>query len=301
MTSSCREWSLDLDEPIAGSALSDTDRWIVLQYQRPWGPKAYAQADLPPAVRHHLDTTLAQVPRSRIQLIRRPDPKPTDGLALYLARVDPGETEVQGYRLSSYEALLALDLVGLLEGTAAGERPVRKRPLFLVCTHGKRDRCCARWGVPVYDALRASLGEGLVWQSDHLGGHRFAANVLALPSGLQYGRLTADDVPALAEAHARGELPALRFYRGRCAYGSAEQAAEWYLLEALGRTDPDNFRLRASDLSDDGVRTCTFEDLRGGREHTLAVAKQPLGELAKSCRAEPEPSAAYRRVDSHVG
>jgi hypothetical protein len=291
----CRERSLAVDEPIAGSAVADTDRWIVLQYQPHWAGKAYAGAELPPLVRQHLDGALAAVPRSRLQLVRRPDHLPTAGLALYLVRVEPEGAETLAFRLSSYEALLGLDLAGLLQGTAAGPKPLRSRPLYLVCTHGTRDRCCARWGMPVYEALRDALGTELVWQSDHLGGHRFAANVLALPHGLAFGRLGPEDVPALVAARARGELPELRFYRGRCAYGPAQQAAEWFLLDDLERKDAESFRLVASELGEDGGWTCTFEDRHDGGQHTLAVSKRPLGELVVSCGAEPEPVSGFVR------
>ena len=47
---------------------------------------------------------------------------------------------------------------------------------------------CLR-GTAVFRALAGHVPEDDLWLSSHQGGHRFAANVLVLPSGMQLGRL----------------------------------------------------------------------------------------------------------------
>ncbi len=47
---------------------------------------------------------------------------------------------------------------------------------FLSAFTGRRDRCCARLGVPLFDALAPHVDADRLWQSSHHGGHRFAAN-----------------------------------------------------------------------------------------------------------------------------
>ena len=47
-------------------------------------------------------------------------------------------------------------------------------PIVLVCAHGRRDACCARLGPPLFDALAPHCPPDALWQSSHLGGHRFA-------------------------------------------------------------------------------------------------------------------------------
>jgi hypothetical protein len=64
-----------------------------------------------------------------------------------------------------------------------------------------------------------------VWQSSHLGGHRFAATAVCLPGGFQYGRLRAADGPDLLRAHERKELYDLDKYRGCTAFSAPVQAA----------------------------------------------------------------------------
>ena len=98
-------------------------------------------------------------------------------------------------------------------------------PLLLVCTHGKHDRCCARYGRPLYQALAEQADDGWVWQSSHVGGDRFAGNVVVLPDGLYFGRVEPADAWSLLDEYLAGRID-LEHYRGRSAHTFAEQAAE---------------------------------------------------------------------------
>lgn len=63
---------------------------------------------------------------------------------------------------------------------------------LLVCTHGSRDICCASIGQPTYMELhsRCSNSHTRVWRLSHTGGHRLAPNVIDMPSGRYWSRLT---------------------------------------------------------------------------------------------------------------
>jgi hypothetical protein len=50
------------------------------------------------------------------------------------------------------------------------------------------DLCCARFGIPVYNALRAEPSVR-VWRTSHFGGHRFAPTLKEFPSGYMWGFL----------------------------------------------------------------------------------------------------------------
>src|SRR5699024_12694878 len=82
----------------------------------------------------------------------------------------------------------ALDLSGPVNN--AGE--VIRQPLMLVCTHGKRDVCCALKGRPLAAELNDHFGNSLVWESSHMKGHRFAAVSLPMPWAYSFGRLNAE-------------------------------------------------------------------------------------------------------------
>ena len=116
-------------------------------------------------------------------------------------------------------------------------------PLLLVCTHGRKDWCCALRGRPVAAAL-ADLDPEPVWECSHLGGDRFAATALSLPSGVTHGRLTPDDAPALVAALRSGRVLPHR-WRGRSCDPGVVQAAEGHARLERGIDAVDALRPRA--------------------------------------------------------
>ncbi len=56
----------------------------------------------------------------------------------------------------------------------------------LVCTHGRRDRCCGALGTALFSKISADpLAKAGVrtWRTSHTGGHRFAPTAVVLPEG----------------------------------------------------------------------------------------------------------------------
>jgi hypothetical protein len=87
-------------------------------------------------------------------------------------------------------------------------------------------------------AALAAAYPGRVWECSHVGGHRFAANLVCLPDGVWYGRLTPDDALLAAGKYEHGRLHLPRL-RGRSSFPVAAQAADALLrvrdgLDALG-------------------------------------------------------------------
>ena len=129
--------------------------------------------------------------------------------------------------------LLALDLGRDLTDHDGG--------LWLVCTNGRRGRCCAEIGRPITAAL-ASLWPEETWETTHLGGHRFSGTLLALPSGHTLGRLTPDNATGgCAEVEAGGVPVALS--RGRAGRSGVEQVRELHVLGG-GSADVDIIEVR---------------------------------------------------------
>lgn len=219
----CRE--LALDEPIAGTAQAEIERWVILEDNGPWGAKVPLETTLPEAIREWLKREAAK-PHTRVQLIRRPGGPRDERRTVFLARApaDPARR-----RLVELECTLAelptLDVDAHLDRAPPTDDLAA---LWLVCTHGARDRCCAKWGIALWDALREHVGDR-VWQCSHLGGHRFAPTALALPSGLLWGRLSLGEVEPLTSELGRGRIGSLSRLRGRSVYPSLVQAAECML------------------------------------------------------------------------
>jgi hypothetical protein len=127
------------------------------------------------------------------------------------------------------------------EGNRLGLGTEQAEPIYLVCTNGRHDVCCSERGRPVANVLERAYGDR-VWAVGHIGGDRFAPNVVCLPAGVYLGRVGPDVAVDVVSRFDRGEI-APETYRGRCAYGFATQAAESFLREHLGAFRLDDVKL----------------------------------------------------------
>jgi len=186
----------------------------------------------------------------RPQLVRQevsPGLERAPGVRVLVARAGAPTERVT---LPDLRAALDLDMAAWLLGHPQASVASDTRPLVLVCTHGKRDRCCAEHGLAFYRALAArwpsgGLGTPDLWQSTHLGGHRFAATAVSLPDGYQYGRMSTAHVGAFANAIEAGRLYDPTTLRGRSTIPAPAQAADLYLRQTLGLVGPDDVSLTA--------------------------------------------------------
>src|SRR5690606_32568030 len=123
-----------------------------------------------------------------------------------------------------------------LGAVAFPEPPGIGRPgppsLNLVCTNGRHDPCCADLGRPVSRALVAA-GTPDVWECSHVGGDRFAANIVCLPEGIYHGRVEPGAAAGLISEHRAGRI-VLDTYRGRSCLPPLVQAADRFAREHLG-------------------------------------------------------------------
>ena len=229
----CSDVSRDNDEPLHATA-SRIDDWFLIEYRGLWGRDAVATSGLTDQVKQYLREQLAAVPHGRLLFVRRPTRRRAPGLLVYAAHSREGAETLRRFELDTYEDLREVDLRA--DGT-----PV-DHPLFLVCTHGKHDPCCARYGRPLYEALRDELEDEWVWQSTHVGGDRFAGNLVCLPHGLYYGRVDRSTALQILDEQLAGRI-APSHYRGRSAYTFAVQAAEREIRLAANELEIDAVRL----------------------------------------------------------
>ncbi len=199
-------------------------RLLLVEQPFPWGSDGLRSSRFDPATARAVEAR-AREDGVRVQAIRPPG-RSSQRAQRRWAIVDTRD-ETQALRWGDFTAdadLLELPLDGSL-GEADPD------PLYLVCTHGKHDPCCAQRGRPVVAALAAAR-PGRVWQASHLGGCRFAPTVLVLPLGLMYGRVPPAAAPELVAAAEAGEvLEAL--LRGRVGIPPAAQAAIGFTHEHL--------------------------------------------------------------------
>jgi len=157
------------------------------------------------------------------------------------------------------------------------------RPTYLVCTHGGHDACCALRGRPLARALPAPD----VWECSHLGGDRFAANVVVLPHGFYYGQVPGDG-GELVRAHEHGQV-ALPWLRGRAGVSAPGQAAQHYAREALGLLGIDDLPVLSIEATTPaGAEVERWVVALAGPDGTVtaAVESRPSEEAALlTCRA----------------
>jgi hypothetical protein len=185
--------------------------------------------------------------------------------------------QVSKLDLDRYEDLLDVDLDALPAETAT--------PMCLVCVHGRRDRCCALHGSAVFRAIQARGVD--VWQTSHLGGHRFAACALWLPEGLMYGRLRAEHAEDFVAARRAGEIGELDLFRGRCSYDCPTQAADIFLRRRLGEQGANAIQWQATVPESDSTWEARFRSTTG--DEAVRVRLEDTGvERPASCGGEPE-------------
>ena len=232
MSERCAELSEAAGESLVATAVT-ASVWLLLEVPGSWPRDVADEGALPEAAQGAVATWLAETPGSRLQFLRRPRRARADAPVAFVLRAEEGEQEVRRIELERYEDLASLDL------GSAGH--VVERSFVLVCGHGSRDRCCVRRGTGVFATLADRLDEEQLWMSSHQGGHRFAANVLVLPLGLQFGRVEAGEAPYLV-ARALGGRIELDRYRGRTCFEPAVQAAEHAVRTAASLDGADDLR-----------------------------------------------------------
>ena len=245
----CADVSSASTESLAATA-SRVDHWILVEYRGLWSRDVLGDSLLSAELKAHLRDQLARLPHSRLLFVKKPERRPDPRRTLYFGSSRQGEERFFRVEFERHEDLLSLDLVSALRDSGVPGVPV-DHPLFVVCTHGKRDRCCAKYGHQLYERLCAETESAWVWQATHVGGDRFAGNVVCLPEGLYFGRVGEDDVAPLLSSYLGGEIDLDR-YRGRSAYTFAVQAAERRVRETTGLKGIDDVSLGGVRASEGG-------------------------------------------------
>lgn len=271
----CAVESQAREELILGTA-SRVRRWLLVEQPGAWGREALTESHVPPAVADPLRRA-AEAHRTRVLLVRRSfQPEPGGERCAFLVRSDRHVAWAERIALAGPEALLDLDLGAL----AADEPPglgAPAGPLHLVCTNGRHDPCCADLGRPVVRSLR---DEGIdVWESSHVGGDRFAANVVCLPTGVYFGRVPPGSAAAIIRDHDAGLL-ALDHYRGRSWYPPLVQAAEVLARLELGERRLGELAVRSWSVEGDRA---AVQLASGDGTVTAEVSRRPGAAVALTC------------------
>ena len=279
----CSTLAEQLGEPMIGS-VDRRVRWLLVEDRSAWGTDA---------VKDVLGTDFARDAKARglrPLLIRRREGDPEADAVRRAILVDTERREM-AVRTIEHPSELAIDAIANEPLAAFGA--TMSDPILLVCTNGKRDACCALRGRVLATALALDHAER-TWECTHLGGHRFAGNLVCLPDGIVYGRVPPADGPRLADAYLAGRLdPSL--LRGRSAWPAPAQVAEQELRLRLGLDRIGDLSLASVEA--DGDRATVALLTPDGSTHGFELVAERLAPpRLTSCRADEVEEPLHWRV-----
>jgi hypothetical protein len=231
----CSVASAGRDEPMFATG-SQVRGWLMIEVRGAWGEDAVHSSALGEFVPAHWKDELKRR-HIRAVCIRshlRADAPDVRLFACTARR--PGSERPSALWRRDVASLS--DVAGAADQILVDRRPedgweLAHDPMILVCTNGRHDQCCANLGRPLVRALRDSPWAERVWECSHIGGDRFAPNVVVLPDSLYFGRVDPESAPALLSGLDEGRIDISRF-RGRTSFSLAEQAVEYFVRHELG-------------------------------------------------------------------
>jgi hypothetical protein len=283
---SCTALSEANGEALIGTAFVES---VLLLVEQPgsWGSEGLAASGFDSEVAGELKRRL-QPAGVRVLAIRRVSRMPGEPRRWMIVRTDREHRSIRWGTFTADSELLDLRL----DADADVGEPLAQ-PIYLVCTNGSRDACCAVRGRPVVSALSA-LRPGDVWECSHVGGHRYGANVLVLPIGDLYGRITPADAPSVVEA-AEGGDTLMTSWRGRIGLTPFAQAGLAAVAASVSPTSWADLYVNEVSLQPDNRAVVRVAASVG--EFVVTIEAKEQTTLLASC-GKPEPSAylAYQPI-----
>ena len=199
------------DEPVSATA-SQVSAWLLVEVNGPWGRDAIQHSELSP----HAPAIWREAMRRRgirVIAIRRDLTHHHDGGShaarlVHVVAPRPGAVTGSAHRRTVghlHDVVSATASIAAGHGHDDGWEPDGER-YVLVCTNGRHDPCCATYGRPIIRGLRTTKWADEVWECSHIGGDRFAGNVVLLPDSLYFGRLDLAAAERVLDAHDQGRL-----------------------------------------------------------------------------------------------
>jgi hypothetical protein len=272
-------------DPLLGTALPAA-RILLVEQPGPWGHAALRESRFDSAVAAALEKQAAAA-GVRVLAIRRPGRTPRGAPRRWAFADTRDDRSLLRWGVYADDA----ELLELPLDDSAGEPDAA--PVYLVCAHSRHDACCALRGRSVAAALEQER-PGRVWECSHIGGERFAANVLVLPSGLQYGRVLPFAAPEFVAATEADEVVGA-LLRGRIGLTPVAQAALAFAFEHLALRKRTALRVVSASPVENGQALVRLAGPHGRLDVTVRVDRVAAEGL--TCK-NPRPNAylAYQPV-----
>lgn len=229
----CSRISAEENEPLHGTA-STFSSLILVEYNEAFKENAIEESGLPPQA-VNLFSQLNKYGCRTLLIKQNSSKSRKHGYSVFRIRMSEGSALIAMVKISDY---------GEIDGNLFAQFQSTERELsysesmYLVCVNGKKDLCCAKYGLPVYDELRKYSSEN-VWMCSHVGGDRFAPSIVHIPSFSYYGRIQVNDIKEFVATTENGKIYMPR-YRGRSTFSFKVQSADYFLRKYLGVTKIDD-------------------------------------------------------------
>ncbi len=286
----CADAARERRDPPLGTA-PVASSFLLIEHPGPWRFDALAGAGWSTEVVAAL-TAAVRSSRSRLLLIRRPGRRVPSGRRRWAVNRVGGRTTWGTWRQED-ELLAVADALARPELSSPLGEQDSAEPVLLVCAHGQHDTCCALRGRPVAAAL-AARWPAATWECSHVGGDRFAANLVVLPDGTYYGDLDAESATAVVSDHLAGQLSS-RHLRGSVRWPPVAQAAVGEIHRRHGPQGPDDLRAESWSAQEPG-RWSVGVSATDGRRWVVDVQSERRAPARLTCSAAQDSFATEWRI-----
>lgn len=278
----CADTARERGDAMQGTALN-VSRFLLLEHPGPWAFDALESSGIDVGILGQVLVATHDAGARTLLVRRHGRIEATPERAWAVADIESGRI-LWGSWSDDADLLAACDALGTPSAGWSDE------PVFLVCTHGRHDTCCAIRGRPVAAALAERHGDR-VWECSHVGGDRFAASVVVLPDGTYYGGLDDTDADDVLDRHLAGTVTPSRL-RGSSMLSTVAQAAAVAVHERFGPGGPRD--IHAENIESTGPGQWRVQLWCEGAlpaHVVVAVVAHRAPPAALTCRAQQETSA----------
>ena len=220
----CADSSRQAEEDIIGSG-TNYQTYVLVECRPPWAEEAFDTKYVP----QNLKNLVAEMKETKLPvrflLINSGKLKSTNYTKVLIYEKQK-EWLSNGYKRKEFDVEDIEQVAPIVKQYLNGEAPdyeseesdTSQLRDILVCTHGKHDKCCAKYGNPFYFQAVATithlnLSNVRIWQASHFGGHRFAPTAIDFPDGRYYGVLDQESFRSILTRS--GDINCLnKVYRG---------------------------------------------------------------------------------------
>jgi len=281
--------------PLMGTATRG-DIWFLIEYPSRWEAKAFESSEISNAVKTHIEAAKGERYKVRTLLIRKPERKDQRGIQFFIGITSPQNPRLYSCKLENYDEILDIDILSLVSSQSGDSAFLRPEPLYLVCTNGRRDKCCSIYGPEVYQVISNEAGDA-AWQSSHIGGHNQAPIMMFFPHGVNYGHATPSEAVRLVRAYRNGSI-VLHHYRGRVCYESHVQAAEHFWREQTGIVDLPGLKVESSAEINNNEWIVSLSSMSGNKIDIHLKRHQSDFEIPITCsKSKVSPIFTYSRLN----